>query len=246
MEWLRLVLGCFSADVGNNGRSSAILSIERPIVKRMFVFYSSVMPRVSQEHLDARRRQIVEAALRCFARNGIHPTSMQDIFAEASLSAGAVYRYFPTKESLVAAVVEKVLGMSQSAVDPTHEGNDAAQGIEGVLDRLLSVFGDPGPADEQARYGLVLQIWAEAIRSPQVGDALRASTARLRAIVVDRIVSAQAAGELRPDVDPFALSRAVTALFEGYAFQRALDPEIDTEAYGRAVRALLQHGATTS
>jgi len=212
----------------------------------MFVFYSSVMPRVSQEHLDARRRQIVAAALQCFARNGIHPTSMQDIFGEAGLSAGAVYRYFPTKDSLVAAVVEQVLGISQSAVDPSHERDDAAPGIEGVLDRLLSVFGDPGPADEQARYGLVLQIWAEAIRSPQVGDALRASTARLRAIVVDRIVSAQAAGELRPDVDPFALSRAVTALFEGYAFQRALDPEIDTEAYGRAVRALLQHGATTS
>jgi hypothetical protein len=31
-------------------------------------------------------------------------------------------------------------------------------------------------------------------------------------------------------------------LFEGYAFQRALDPAIDTGAYQRAVRALLEHG----
>ena len=41
----------------------------------------------------------------------------------------------------------------------------------------------------------------------------------------------KAAGELRQDLAPFALSRAITALFEGYAFQRALDQEIDTEAF---------------
>lgn len=199
------------------------------------------MPKVSQEHLDARSRQIVEAALRCFARNGIHPTSMQDIFHEANLSAGAVYRYFPTKESLVAAVVERVLGMSQSAV-ATNAGPQTAGGIEAVLDRLLGVFADPGPGDEQIRYSLALQIWAEAIRSPQVGDTLRASTNHLRDILAAQIADAQTRGELRADLDPPAVARTLTALFEGYAFQRALEPAIDTEAYRRAVRALLEHG----
>jgi len=200
------------------------------------------MPKVSREHLESRRSQIVEAALRCFAQNGIHPTSMQDIFREAGLSAGAVYRYFPTKESLVVAVVDRVLGMSQAAVGASQGGSAAQGGIEAVLDNLLGVFAAPGPGDEQIRYSLALQIWAEAIRSPQVGDALRASTERLREIVAGQVADAQARGEIRPDLDPPAVSRTVTALFEGYAFQRALDRTIDTDAYRRAVRALLEHG----
>ncbi|HEY9407971.1 MAG TPA: helix-turn-helix domain-containing protein, partial [Jiangellaceae bacterium] len=53
------------------------------------------MPRVSEAHLAARRDQILQAAWTCFARDGFHATSMQDVFAEAGLSAGAVYRYFP-------------------------------------------------------------------------------------------------------------------------------------------------------
>ncbi|MGW9069182.1 helix-turn-helix domain-containing protein, partial [Streptomyces yangpuensis] len=52
------------------------------------------MARVSQAHLDARRRQILDGATRCFTRNGFHATSMQDVLKEVDLSAGAVYRYF--------------------------------------------------------------------------------------------------------------------------------------------------------
>src|SRR5215216_7206950 len=62
------------------------------------------MPRVSQHHLDSRRQQILDAATRCFARNGFHATSMQDVLAEANLSAGALYRYFRGKEEIISAI----------------------------------------------------------------------------------------------------------------------------------------------
>lgn len=69
------------------------------------------MARVSQAHLDARRRQILDGASICFARNGFHATSMQDVLKEADLSAGAVYRYFSGKEELIAAIVGEVLSL---------------------------------------------------------------------------------------------------------------------------------------
>lgn len=75
------------------------------------------MARVSQAHLDARRRQILDAAALCFARNGFHATSMQDVLKEADLSAGAVYRYFSGKEELIAAIVSEVLGEVRAAFD---------------------------------------------------------------------------------------------------------------------------------
>jgi TetR/AcrR family transcriptional regulator, transcriptional repressor of aconitase len=40
------------------------------------------MPKVSEEHLDARRRRIVDAAIVCFARDGFHRATMQDICRE--------------------------------------------------------------------------------------------------------------------------------------------------------------------
>jgi AcrR family transcriptional regulator len=50
------------------------------------------IPRVNQKHLEARREQILEAAIECFAHNGFHRTTMQDIMREAGLSVGAPYK----------------------------------------------------------------------------------------------------------------------------------------------------------
>src|SRR3712207_6164045 len=88
-----------------------------PLSRRTFVLYSSGMPRVSAEHLEGRRNQILDAARRCFAANGFHSTSMQDILAESGLSAGAVYRYFSGKEDIIAAIAERAMAAIRSALD---------------------------------------------------------------------------------------------------------------------------------
>ena len=46
------------------------------------------MPKVTEEHLAQRRQQILDAAANCFARNGFHRTSIQDIIKESGVTAG--------------------------------------------------------------------------------------------------------------------------------------------------------------
>src|SRR5271169_133595 len=76
--------------------------------RRMLVLlYHGRMPKVSQQHRDARREQILAAARRCFLRDGFHATSMQDLFAEAGLSSGAVYSYFASKDDVIVAIAEE-------------------------------------------------------------------------------------------------------------------------------------------
>ena len=92
------------------------------------------MPRVTADHLESRRQEIVRAALRCFAREGFHATSVRDVVRESGLSAGAVYSYFPSKAELVAGAVEPIL-----------------EALTGVLDAVVaepggSVAGDRTPA----------------------------------------------------------------------------------------------------
>ncbi len=64
-------------------------------------------PRVSHDHKERRRRQILEAAARCLSRNGYTGTTMKEILAESRLSAGAVYNYFPGKEEIYAALLDQ-------------------------------------------------------------------------------------------------------------------------------------------
>src|SRR5580765_1016598 len=53
------------------------------------------------DHSGERRRQILRAAMTCFARRGFHPTTMHDISAEAQISVGLIYRYFSSKDAVI-------------------------------------------------------------------------------------------------------------------------------------------------
>ena len=59
------------------------------------------MPKISKERRELRRLQVLEAATRCFARNGFHGTAMEDIVRESGLSPGAIYCYFRGKQEIV-------------------------------------------------------------------------------------------------------------------------------------------------
>src|SRR5687767_970067 len=85
------------------------------------------MPKVLPEYLEQRRAQIVDAAAACFSRKGFHQSTMQDICEEATLSPGAVYRYFRSKEEIIEAMCER--GQSQNA-----EAIEAAMGRGATLD----------------------------------------------------------------------------------------------------------------
>ena len=60
------------------------------------------MRRANAQLQSDRRAEILAAAQRCFVRSGFHGASMQDICAEAGMSPGNLYRYFPSKEALMA------------------------------------------------------------------------------------------------------------------------------------------------
>src|SRR5216110_1869083 len=54
-----------------------------------------------------RRDEILVAAQTCFARAGFHQTSMQEICTEAGMSPGNLYRYFRSKEDIIAGIAER-------------------------------------------------------------------------------------------------------------------------------------------
>lgn len=84
---------------------------------------------------DARKRQLLEAALGVFARHGYRKTSMDDVAHAAGLSRQGLYLHFPTKEELFRAAIEQALARSQTAVA------EVLARREGTLeDRLVDAF----------------------------------------------------------------------------------------------------------
>ena len=68
--------------------------------------------RVPASAHEERQTHILAAARACFARAGFHGASMQQICAEAKMSPGALYRYFPSKDAIIEAIAEEERGQA--------------------------------------------------------------------------------------------------------------------------------------
>jgi AcrR family transcriptional regulator len=191
------------------------------------------MPKVSEQHAAARKRQIVEAANRCFARAGFHRTTMQDVFREAQLSPGAVYTYFYGKDDLIRAIADEGLGLARGMF--TDAGGAT---LDEVFARIMKVFAAL-ERDEALGIRTSVQLWAEALRDPRLMALLRRSIdhelEELRAVVAD----AQARGELDPALEPSGVARATIALFHGLMVQRTWYPVFDVPGYRAAATAMV-------
>ncbi|ACU36065.1 TetR/AcrR family transcriptional regulator [Actinosynnema pretiosum subsp. pretiosum] len=173
------------------------------------------MPRVSQDHLDARRRQILDGSRACFARFGYEGATVRRLEEGTGLSRGAIFHHFRDKESLFLALAEDDAIRMAEVV--------AEQGLVQVMRELLATprhdDGEQHPADW---LGTRLEVsrrlrtdpefrgrWAE--RSSQLTDATR-----------QRLQRQREAGNLRDDVDVAVLTSFLELVLEGLVSHLAM------------------------
>ncbi|MFC4906504.1 TetR/AcrR family transcriptional regulator [Actinomadura gamaensis] len=193
------------------------------------------MPRVSEEHLERRRRQIVDAARACFIRKGLHETSMQDIFAESGLSAGAVYRYFKSKNEIVDEIVSSTRGDLLSVLsDLVHAEPLLApdEVCRAACEHIRDLASGNGPVR------LAAQAWAMAAHDEHVGAHVRETMVGVRDLWSAYARRLAAAGRLPADVDAEAAGQVLFGLFPGFILQYVLLGDATPETLARGVRAL--------
>ncbi|MEU4428076.1 TetR/AcrR family transcriptional regulator [Actinoplanes sp. NPDC024001] len=194
------------------------------------------MPRVSEAHLAARRQQILDAAALCFARNGFHQTSMQDVIKEAGLSVGAFYRYFKSKNELITAIAGTKIGEVTSALDELM-ARDPMPPIPVILDHILEII--ETYMVEGGTVRIAVQVWGEAVHDAEVAAVVAEIYGRVRSRAVAMAEGARASGQLPADADPQGVGAALFGLIQGYILQRVLVGEVDRERYVAGIRALL-------
>jgi AcrR family transcriptional regulator len=190
------------------------------------------MPKVLPEYLETRRREILDAAAACFARDGFHQASMQDICNEAGLSPGAVYRYFRSKEEIIEAMCQRNTVEDaetiRNAVD-TESAQEAFSELTRIF--LLGVQDHEGCA-------LSLQLLAEAPRNAVILESVRRGRTAVRDALAGFIQKGQARGEFNPSLDHQAVAHVMCSLYVGLIVQLQTDPDLDLLAYARVVRSL--------
>lgn len=193
------------------------------------------MPRISDAKREARRTEIVDAALRCFIRTGYQRTSMADIIAESGLSAGAIYSYFPGKAELVRAVATRVIADRRGELDaagathPLAPGEIATILIDGIR--------------REAPLPVLVQVWAEATIDDELRTLVQTAMTGVRGTIATALERwARTQGDATTaDAGAWAAAAApvLMSLVPGFVLQRSIIDDFDEDGFVRSIATLL-------
>ena len=176
---------------------------------------------------DARRRQILKAAVQVIAEKGLCDTGIKDVADQAGTSPALVIYYFGKKDVLLAEA------LSFADEHFYAQTADAVAELTSARDRLVELVRcscSVGEAeDDFDEWVLWLDLWARAPRDPDVARDRAAMDRRWRTTIAGIVREGQATGEFAAlDADAFALR--LGALIDGLAIQVVLhDPEVSRE-----------------
>jgi TetR/AcrR family transcriptional repressor of uid operon len=169
-----------------------------------------------------RRAEILDAAERCFARAGFHRASMQDICGEAEMSPGNLYRYFPSKEALIAGICERNRADAVESFSLVDSAPDFFEGLAGMARHHLIDRTD-------AEIGLCAEIMAESRRHPEICKLYQGIESDIKGRLAAMLRRAAERGEIRSDLDIDAAATVLMVLGDGMSWRRSVDSGFEAE-----------------
>jgi AcrR family transcriptional regulator len=173
---------------------------------------------------DQRREQMLRAALDVIAERGYAESRIADVAERAGTSPALVIYYFKTKDQLLTEAIRfsednwYEAGTRRMAQIPTAAGK---------LEEIVAMSCLPEADSEAETWVLWLDLWAQALRHPEVAGVRQKFDERWRELICSLVVEGQEAGEFGP-VDALDFTVLLTALLDGLAVQIALaDPVVD-------------------
>ncbi|WP_291867774.1 TetR/AcrR family transcriptional regulator [Bradyrhizobium sp.] len=177
-----------------------------------------------QRH-EAKRREMLHAARKCFAEKGFHSTSTAEICRMAGMSPGNLFHYFPTKDAIIQAIAEQDRRETAQLFASLDPEEDAIASVINLAEQTMLHLTDPLYAK------LSLELAAEAMRNPAIAEMFavndRESSQALTALLrrgVER-------GEIDSGLDLDRSALWLIALVEGAIGRAAMDPGFDAGAH---------------
>lgn len=191
------------------------------------------MRKVDPARHGERRGEIIEAAIRCFMRNGFHGSSIAALCAEAGMSPGHLYHYFDSKEAIIEAMVAANLEEASRLFE------EAAEKGTGVVDVVISQLVDH-VSDDPRRGSLLFDMLAEAARSPAVAALLHRHSRGMETLLIDLLRRGQESGEVDISLDPAAVAPMLISMSDGSMGMVLRNPELSPRRSRTMLKVLLE------
>jgi TetR/AcrR family transcriptional repressor of uid operon len=180
---------------------------------------------------EQKRGEILGAAIRCFIRDGFRGASTTDICAEAGISPGHLYHYFPSKEAIIEAMID--MGVAH-----------AAQRFEKILaapDVIEALLADIEETSLRFRPAQILNLdgLAEAARNPEFAKIIERHTEAVRRMWRDFLRQAQSQGRVDSGLDPDATANILIAIIDGSRAMPIRNPKLDIKQSAAHLKTML-------
>jgi AcrR family transcriptional regulator len=180
----------------------------------------SKTPQSPTQRADQKRVDILKSAGKCFRKTGFHQTSMQEICSEVGLGPGAVYRYFTSKDAIIAAMAEDERRQARTLLSEFHDTDDLPQALSAITRAFARRYAAISDA------GLMTEIYAEGLRNKRVGAVIKTAETEWVDGLADMLRTAQERGQIDPGLDPHAAALLLTAMWDGIVIRQAYTPEL--------------------
>ena len=190
----------------------------------------------SSSRSAGRRDELLEAAVRVFARKGYHTSRVSDIAAEARVSHGLVYHYFASKEDVLETIFRENWGPIAVAIGEIAESDETAQE---QLRKVATLVLHAWRRDPETVRVLVREISRSPVLQERIGEFQQAFDALERVIV-----RGQERGELDRALEPrfatFALWGMLDEVLTGWVLGRLPAESEDVDTAEATVTAMLR------
>jgi TetR/AcrR family fatty acid metabolism transcriptional regulator len=188
-----------------------------------------------------KRRVLLEAAVRVFARRGFHAARVGDIAEEAGVAHGLLYHYFSSKEEVLETIFRETWAYLLAAVRDVEESGEPAQE---QLRQVAAILLRSWRRDPDLVRVLVRGVTRSSELDRRVGDVGDAFAA------IERIVRrGQEAGELRPELDARLTSvifyGAIEELLTGWVLELLPDSDEDVARAEQTIVEIVAGGLAT-
>lgn len=189
--------------------------------------------KLDPDKYEAKRQQILEAAIACFAQHGFHQTSTAQICAEVGMSSGNLFHYFGSKEAIIEAIVEEDRRETSELFARIAEAEDLFAGLLELVETSLALAMNP----IYARIGM--EIGAEAMRNPRIARVFARSESELKANLVALLRKAAERRQIDATLDLEQAATWIIVLADGAVGRAALDPSFKAVDHSPILRTLV-------
>ena len=181
---------------------------------------ANTKPRFSRKTPSERRRQLVEAAIRCLGEGGISAFTIDNICREADVSRGLINHHFESKQGLLVAVYETMTAYLEEITERCL-ASDAATAEARLCDIIDASFAPH--AFSRSQFKAWLALWGEIANDQRLRELHRRRYQIYRRGLAEVFAATAKARQRALDAD--SLATACVALIDGLWVEWGLDPE---------------------